>query len=151
MIAEEDWLIHHDNAPAHTFCKRSNFWPLKTWLWYPPFLLVWFRPSWFIIVSENQIVNAKALFPGCAENSTTIADCSIRHFKKKVSFSGDCSGGRHAGSLALAPTGTAKTDKCMRVFLYRLGSRSCGHALVHRCYSVIQILFVIFFLDRADT
>jgi hypothetical protein len=30
----QDWLLHHDNAPAHTALCR-DFWPLKTWLWSP--------------------------------------------------------------------------------------------------------------------
>ena len=30
---DNTWLLHHDNAPAHTALLPYSFWPIATWLW----------------------------------------------------------------------------------------------------------------------
>jgi hypothetical protein len=63
----------------------SDFWPLKTCLWSPPFLLAWLVPLWFLFVSENEIESKRETFPGSHWRLEIITDRPTWDSKNSVS------------------------------------------------------------------
>ena len=53
---EKSWLLHHDDAPSHTFVLTHQFVAKKQNFCYsPPTVLPWFGILWLLTISKNEI------------------------------------------------------------------------------------------------
>jgi hypothetical protein len=53
---EQTWLLHHDNAPSHTFVLTQQFLAKqhRNACYPPPTVLPWFGTLWLLPISKNE-------------------------------------------------------------------------------------------------